>query len=41
LDLQTFNAEVGNLTIITGHMNCALSLAGRKIDWIYLKILPF
>jgi len=34
------NASVGNLFIITGRMNCALTLAGRKINEFYPKILP-
>ena len=32
---------LGNLFTITGRMNCALSLEGRRINWFYLKILPF
>jgi len=31
---------LGDLFTITGHMNCALSLAGRKIKWFYPKIVP-
>jgi len=31
---------VGNLFTITDRMNCALSLAGRKINLFYPKILP-
>jgi len=31
---------VGNLFTITGRIKCALSLAGRKINWFYPHILP-
>jgi len=27
-----FTAGVGNLFVITGRMNCALALAGRKVN---------
>jgi len=37
---QRFMPGVGNLFAITGRMNCALSLAGRKINRFYPKILP-
>jgi len=30
--LKCFRSGVGNLFTITGRMNCALSLAGRKIN---------
>jgi len=33
-------AGTGNLVTITGRMNCALSLADRKINCFYPKILP-
>jgi len=29
---QSFSAGIGNIFTITGRMNCALSLAGRKIN---------
>jgi len=35
-----FMPAVGYLFTITGRMNCALSLAGRKINQFYPKILP-
>jgi len=34
-------AGVGNLITIAVRMNCALSLAGRKFDWFYLKFYRY
>jgi len=40
VNFDKFRAGMGNLFTITGRVNCALSLAGRKINWFYPKILP-
>jgi len=32
VQVQCFRPGMGNLTTITGRMNCALSLAGHKIN---------
>ena len=39
-DFLKNKTRVGNLFTITGRMSCALSLPGRKINYLYLIILP-
>jgi len=37
---STHWSRVVNLITIAGRMNCSLSLAGRKFNWFYPKIIP-
>jgi len=38
--MYLLRAGLGNLINVAGRMNCALSLADRRISWVYPKILP-